>query len=425
MQLFVSFVACAFLAVNVQSTKETFSQQTCKVGKVCGVLENVVRKQGYLEKKVTEHSKILGGQKSCEDFSLSAVTHCTNVVKSPTDNHYKLDATIAHSGAKICRVLAQSNVKLQAYTVSAELLNQAGWQGINSGHPGVLFNAVDENNFDFVYFRPHSAGGCYQTGYMSNGNPTTVESKACPKGPPKGGVWFSVSVKVLDHDVQVYFNGDLVTTVKSHFAPSARGGVFTWHGYQNVVLFRKFQIVPQFYTTKKCVKAVELPGYVKLDADHGRWPQDGFCQAEYLNDAGQSTNYQLSVDLYNFIGWKGVNSGHLGVFFNAEDQDNYDFVYFRPHSVGACFQTGYVYKGQPKFDGAKSSTCLTGPPKGAEWFNVKVTVSTATPAGEVKVYLKGSLVTSWIPRYPIKNRGGVVVANGYKNVVYYKNFHIQ
>lgn len=66
MQLFVSFVACAFLAVNVQSTKETFSQQTCKVGKVCGVLENVVRKQGYLEKKVAEHSKILGGQKSCE-----------------------------------------------------------------------------------------------------------------------------------------------------------------------------------------------------------------------------------------------------------------------------------------------------------------------------------------------------------------------
>lgn len=65
MQLFVSFVICAFLAVNAQSTKETFSQQTCKVGKVCGVLENVVRKQDQLEKKVAEHSKILGG-KSCE-----------------------------------------------------------------------------------------------------------------------------------------------------------------------------------------------------------------------------------------------------------------------------------------------------------------------------------------------------------------------
>ena len=103
------------------------------------------------------------------------------------------------------------------------------------------------------------------------------------------------------------------------------------------------------------------------------------------------------------------------------------FVIFisRPHSSSGCFQTGYVYKGQPKFDGATSSTCPTGPPKGAEWFHVKLTVSTATSASEVKVYMKGALVKSWNPRYPIKNRGGVLVANGYKNVVYYKNFHIQ
>ena len=164
---------------------------------------------------------------------------------------------------------------------------------------------------------------------MANGKPTFVESKACPKGPPKGGVWFPVSVKVLGHDVQVYLSGDLVATVKSHFAPRARAGVITFHGYKNVVLFRKIQIVPQLFTTKRCVKAVNLPGYVKLDADHGRWPQDGFCQASYLNDGGQSTDYQMSVDLFNFMGWNGVNSGHLGLSFNAEDQDNYDFVYFR------------------------------------------------------------------------------------------------
>ena len=53
----------------------------------------------------------------------------------------------------MCRVLAQPTLESQAYTVSAELLNQAGWQGINSGHLGLLFNARDENNFDFVYFR--------------------------------------------------------------------------------------------------------------------------------------------------------------------------------------------------------------------------------------------------------------------------------
>lgn len=182
--------------------------------------------------------------------------------------------------------------------------------------------------------RPQSVGGCHQTGYMANGNPTFVESKACPNGPPKGGVWFPVTVKVHGQDVQVFLSGDLVATVKSHFSARAWGGVFAFNGYKNVVLFRKFQIVPQVYVTKRCAKTVEFPDYVKLDADHGRWPQDGFCQATYLKDGGQrSTDYQLSVDLFNFIGRDGANFGHPGVFFNAEDQDNYDFVYFRFETI--------------------------------------------------------------------------------------------
>ena len=180
--------------------------------------------------------------------------------------------------------------------------------------------------------RPHSASSCYQTGYMAKGNPNLVESKACPKGPPKGGVWFPVSVKVHGQNVQVYLSGDLVATVKSHFAPRARGGVLTFNGYKNVILFRKFQIAPQMYSSKRCGKVVEIPDrakLLKLVADHGAWPQDSFCQVIYLKDAGKSRNYQLSVDLFNFIGQGKANYGHPGVFFNAEDEDNYDFVYFR------------------------------------------------------------------------------------------------
>jgi len=72
------------------------------------------------------------------------------MIKNPL--FYKLDATTSTNGT--CRVLSQpADQSLQAYEVSAELRNQAGWQGINSGHPGILFNAVDENNFDFVFFR--------------------------------------------------------------------------------------------------------------------------------------------------------------------------------------------------------------------------------------------------------------------------------
>ena len=99
-------------------------------------------------------------------------------------------------------------------------------------------------------------------------------------------------------------------------------------------------------------------------------------------------------------------------------------ISFRPHSPPGCFQTAYVDKGIPRYDGTTSAACPTGPPKGAEWFNVKVTVSTATPAGEVKVYLDGALVTSFNPRYPIKRRGGILVANGYQNVIHFRNFQL-
>lgn len=86
-----------------------------------------------------------------KQFTVSAVAHCKAMIKFPS--YYKLDATTATKGP-MCRALSQpADQSSQTYMVSAELLNQAGWQGINSGHPGVLFNAADENNFDFVYFR--------------------------------------------------------------------------------------------------------------------------------------------------------------------------------------------------------------------------------------------------------------------------------
>ena len=76
---------------------------------------------------------------------------------------------------------------------------------------------------------------------------------------------------------------------------------------------------------------VEFPaGYIKMDAGNGSWPKDAFCQVAFVSD-GRIASYELKVDLYNFIGGRGNNPnfGHPGVFFNAKDEDNYDFVYFR------------------------------------------------------------------------------------------------
>ena len=93
---------------------------------------------------------------------------------------------------------------------------------------------------------------------MANGKLNFVKSVACPNGPPKGGVWFPVSVTVHGQDVQVYHSGVLVASVKSHFAPRAWGGVFTFLAYKNVILFKKFKVAPQ---TLDITKAV-------LDFDH-------------------------------------------------------------------------------------------------------------------------------------------------------------
>ena len=40
------------------------------------------------------------------------------------------------------------------YTMTVELMNVIGRDGdVNHGHPGVMYNAIDENNFDTMHLR--------------------------------------------------------------------------------------------------------------------------------------------------------------------------------------------------------------------------------------------------------------------------------
>ena len=188
----------------------------------------------------------------------------------------------------------------------------------------------------FLFPRPHSSSGCFQTGYDYKGQPKFdgAKSASCPNGPPKGAEWFNIRVVVSNStpagEVKVYLKGTLVTSYNLRYPIRKRGGVLVANGYNNVVYYKNFKFFsgPIIHVSKRCKRVVELPGYTKVDAAHGRWPQDGFCQVAYLRDDSTSS-YQLSVDMYNFIGWRGVISGHPGVLLNAEDEDNYDFVYFR------------------------------------------------------------------------------------------------
>ena len=53
-----------------------------------------------------------------------------------------------------CLVLTKEEINVgNQYTMTVELMNAIGWLGVNSGHPGVMYNVIDENNFDFMHLR--------------------------------------------------------------------------------------------------------------------------------------------------------------------------------------------------------------------------------------------------------------------------------
>ena len=53
-----------------------------------------------------------------------------------------------------CRVIPKVEISDgEPYTMTAEIMNVVGRDGVNFGHPGVMYNVIDENNFDVVYFR--------------------------------------------------------------------------------------------------------------------------------------------------------------------------------------------------------------------------------------------------------------------------------
>ena len=63
MEHFASFIVCTLLLLNVYGTEGSLtSQQQCSLRSVCTLLDNVSNRQDRLEKKVKEHSAILGGR---------------------------------------------------------------------------------------------------------------------------------------------------------------------------------------------------------------------------------------------------------------------------------------------------------------------------------------------------------------------------
>jgi TPR repeat protein len=161
----------------------------------------------------------------------------------------------------------------------------------------------------------------------------------------------------------------------------------------------------------------KTPDYFSLFATGARWPQDGFC-AVFNNLEMTKNSYSASVELYN----ENSNGGHPGIMYNAQDINNYDFVYFRPHSIGGCYQTGSVIDGELNWTNKVSSSC-NGPLSSETWFTVKVVVQ--EDKDTVEIYFNEKLMTNTqkmnLPRHA---GAGVIVANGYENTIRFRNLEV-
>ena len=80
---------------------------------------------------------------------------CVSVTISEAANSYEVNANHGSWPADgFCRVIPSQVVDAaNSYSLTVQLMNVIGHGGVNSGHPGVMYNFIDENNFDVLYFR--------------------------------------------------------------------------------------------------------------------------------------------------------------------------------------------------------------------------------------------------------------------------------
>ena len=124
-----------------------------------------------------------------------------------------------------------------------------------------------------------------------------------------------------------------VKVFNPHFSPLGRAGVVVGLGAGTLVRFKDFDvssILPNQFTMVNCKSYSRINShYYRLDSATKRYMENVFCLAVHDPDKTYK-NYAISATLFNQRGYSGSHtSGLLGLFFNAQDNHNFDFVYFR------------------------------------------------------------------------------------------------
>merc|ERR1712136_471902 len=143
----------------------------------------------------------------------------------------------------------RKNLKISGeYQMSSQLINVGPPRGErNFGH---AFNAIDENNYDFIYLSYDNADLCTKLtyGYVEKESLTKASTKsACINIQLNKWNFLKITVKDdCDHcdNVDGYVNGQRVFSFEAHFATRGFGGALAENGFSNVVEFREFDIGP-------------------------------------------------------------------------------------------------------------------------------------------------------------------------------------
>jgi len=91
--------------------------------------------------------------------------------------------------------------------------------------------------------------------------------------------------------------------------------------------------------------------------------------------------------------------------------------------VSYCYHTGYVTNGvlsSPGDAATKEGVCPSGPPYGRTWYTLAVSVR----RHQAQLYLNGRELVRVLPYHPVRGAAGLVLLNGFKNIVISRRFFV-
>lgn len=91
-------------------------------------------------------------------------------------------------------------------------------------------------------------------------------------------------------------------------------------------------------------------------------------------------------------------------------------------TTGECYQYGHVFNGAINLNRGLTGKCETNPPA-RKWFDLKVVVSKTE--SQVEVLLQDTTIAKIKLILPYLMKGGVLVPNGFRNLVMFRNFEIK